>query len=246
MITTQSQHPDIKPKKARLLSDWAILNGFFNSPIWKLLFTRFSQAIDKLFIQFMQANNALLAYGWTSVARMKHGSMAGGGIIQMLLVCFFVLALNSKLVTWKIFSLLAAWFVVPLMPFFKSPKQLHDLIFVQIESQALLIYGGVFLLTSLVHVFKTWIGFANKSVTSRGVGYSYLLIDRFIGGRVHVNPFAIYMLESLLVTGVGVFLWVKQIDPYFGGWLVGISLAEIRILVFEKTGQIQARRLLDV
>ena len=245
MITSQSQRTDLIPKKARLVSDYALLNGFFHSQIWKLLFTKPSEALYKLCIQFSQANNSLLAYGWTSVSRIKHGSMAGGGVIQMLLVCCFILALNSKLITWKVLSPFAAWFVVPAMPFFKTPDDLYQLAYVQVEGQALVIYGAVFLLASSVNIIISWLGFSNKSVTCRGIGYSYLLADRLFGKHIHVNEFAIYMLECIAVAGIGSYLMVEKIDFFFGVWLITISLAEMRILIYEKTGQIQARRLLD-
>ncbi|MFY0689077.1 MAG: hypothetical protein JXQ90_18040 [Cyclobacteriaceae bacterium] len=245
MITDQSKRPDIKPKKARLVSDWAILQGFMHSKIWAVLFVKPNLAFGRLIFQYLQANNSLLAYGHTSVTRNNHGSMAGGGIIQMLGVCCLVFSLNSTLISWKVFSPLLAWFFLPVLPFFKTADELFNLACVQVESEALLVYLGVFFLTSMMHLGRSWLGFSGDKVTSRGVGYSYLLMDRLLGRYMQVNEFAVYLMESLLIGTIGVLLMVKDVDFYLGAWLVAIELAEIRILLYEKTAQLQTRRLLD-
>ncbi|MEP1782122.1 hypothetical protein [Reichenbachiella sp.] len=244
MITSQSQHPDFKPKKSRLLSDWALINGCMHSTIFALLIGKPSRAIVKLCLQFIQSNNSLIAYGWTSITRKDHGSMSGGGVVQMLGVCGLCLAYNSTLV-WKIFSPLVGWFVVPLLPFIQTPDELYDLTFVQNESKALVVYLVIFILFSWVHIIKNWFGYAPKSTTSRGVGYLYLLLDRLFGKHTHINEFAVYFLECIVLGVVGILLLIGNTDPYLGGWLLSMCLAELRILLYEKSAQIQTRRLLD-
>lgn len=246
MITEQNELKPKGPKRGRLLSDVALINSSRSSKFWKNLFFKPKEALWMLLIQVIQSHVSLLAYGRNSVLKTMHGALSGGGIVQGIAILSWGIAYNSDMV-WKLFSSFTGWFILPVYVWLQTPAELFDLVWVSIESKAMAIYLLLLTISIILNVGRSWTGNSNKSsVTSRGVSYSYLIVKRLTGPRYSVPEFVINLMETLIIIGIGVYLFIMDIDPYFGFWLVAISFSEMQLLLAEKSAKIEQRRLLDV
>lgn len=241
-MQTSHSSQTIKFKKGRKLSDASLLHGFKNSPIWKLLFFKPSEAFWMLLIQYLEANAQLVSYLYTAVTRCRHGQLVCGLVLTGMGLSFG-LAFNSTHV-WPGLAPFAA-FAVPVLPFFKDADELYQLAAVDIHSPALLIYCGVFVLSSLVHIGMCWFGAGSENDGLRGYSYIYLLIDRLLGKYVKVGQFFIQFLEALLFITIAGYLWYQKIDPYFGSFVIIISVNELFLLLSEKSRAMHIKPLIQ-
>ena len=165
------------------------------------------------------------------------------GVAMTIIGSGFILAFNSPFV-WKGLAPLVA-FIVPILPFFKDMGTLYEWTYIDIHSPALLIYGGIFVISSLAHTLVCWVGYGNKNSTQRGDGYLFLLSQYLFSGHVEVGQFFVHLLEVLLVMAVGAYLWIGKVDIHFGSFLVVITGNELIALLTEKSGQLRTKALIE-
>jgi len=241
-MQTPHTHQPLNFKKGRRLGDLSLLYGIKHSPVWKLLFFNLGKGLWIIFTQGAQSISVVYAYLYTAVIRCQHGILVNGIVLTFIGVGF-ILAFNSPLV-WTALSPLAA-FVVPILPFIKDRDTLYAWGMVDVHSRALLIYAGVFTLLSLLHTLLSWMGYGHPNATQRGISYLYLLMNYLLSKYTKVSLFFVHFVEALSVVSVGVYLWVKAIDPYFGGFLVVIASNELISLLIEKSRQAHTKVLME-
>ena len=235
MITSKTNH-DFKPKKARKLGDMALMYGAMNTPFWGLLFFKPKAALWLIAGQFLRANAVILSYGLTAITRFKYTSMTAGLGLTVSFLCI-VLAYNSIYV-WKVFTVFVA-FAVPFFPIWTETTDLYRLVFVDIHSQGLLIYTGVFTLASLTHTVMIYAGKGNQHISKRGESWLYLLLDKLLSRYIPVSEFFICcFVETSLAVGAGLLLWSSGIDPYFGALLILMGANEVLLQLVDKSHQI--------
>ena len=243
MITQNSNHDDLKPKKARKMSDMAVLHGAMNSKFWGLIFFKPKVALWLVAGQFLKACPVILSYGLTSITRIKHGPMVGGGFTLTISFLGMALAYNSIYV-WKAFTPFVA-LAIPFFPIWTGGDDLYRLAFVDIHSENLLIYAGVFTLASLVHTVMIYIGKGNSQVSKRGESLLYLLLVKLLPSRIRVSEFFVCcFLETSIPIGAGIYLWASGNDPWFGGFLILIAANEIMLQLVDKSHQVYIQTLL--
>ena len=243
MQTKQSNHRQVNYKRGRFLSDISILRGITQSPIPKLILFKWKEGVWMLFKQFLVANSSILSSCYTFPTRIKHGQLRVGFGIG-LLGCSMMLAYNSEHI-WAGLSPLAGW-VIWALPFFHDFETLYQWAFVETRSQILIVYCGIYLLSTVTHNVLGYVGLGNKNATLRGEGYLYLLIRRLLyRTNINVGYFFIHFIEALGVIALGAYLWIYEIDPYFGGFLILIAGNEVISLLTEKSRAIHHKALMD-
>lgn len=242
-MQTSHSNQSIQFKKNRKLSEASLIHGAKTTTFWKLLFFKTNEAFWMLFTQYLEASAQVNSYCYSAVTRCMHGQLVVGLSLTGM-GASIMLAFNSTHV-WPGLAPFAA-FAVPVMPFFKNVDEIKALVIDDIHSQALAIYCGVFILSSLVHVTMCWMGFGNKkSDSQRGLSYLYLLTERLLGKRIKIGMFFIHLLEALAFTSLGLYLWIEQIDTYFGSFLTIISINEVFLLSAEKSRQMHIKPLIQ-
>ncbi len=231
-METSKSNRNFNYKKGRKLSEAALINGFKNSPVWKLLFFKPREAAWILLNQYIETNAAILSYCYTSVFRCLPGQLVCGVAITVM-SCSFALAYNSTHLITPALAPLATP-VVPFIPFFTSPDELYDMAFVRVYSLPLALYCCLMGVSSLVNIIICWSGYS-KNPTQRGVSYSYLLIDFLFSKYLNVGQFFIQFVETLFAILIGAYLVYTGIDTYFGWFLVIISGNECFTLMSEKS-----------
>lgn len=242
MITPSSNPKNHTPRKTRKLGDLEIVRGIVVSPFWKMLFVKPKQAFLMVLGQYLKASSVILSNILTTNIRIQPGSNVSG---ILLTICGIsaILAFNSIYV-WKILTPFVV-IAVPLLPLWIEPDDLHRLIFIDIHSQALLIWAGVFTLFSLIHTVMNWLGKGNREASKRGKSLLYLLAEKLLSRHMCVSEFFFLMLETLIVMSIGIYLWAYVYDPYFGGFLVLISANELVLLLVDKAHQAHAQTLIN-
>ena len=186
----------------------------------------------------MSANGVILSYGLIGLTRYKHGSCLG-------LTVFFLstLLIYNSAKLWPLTPV--AIFSIPFLPIFNSLDDLVNLLFINIRSQNLLIYGGVFALVSLTNTVMNWLGFQNKSHTTRGVSWLYLLFDKLLSRYIPVSEFFICcFVEPVLAIGAGIYLWRSGIDATFGSFLILMGTNEIVFQLIEHSHRVRVQTFL--
>ncbi|MDN5215050.1 hypothetical protein QQ020_23415 [Fulvivirgaceae bacterium BMA12] len=243
MITQNTNH-NLRPKKARKLGDLAILYGIINTPFWGLLFFKPKAALWLICGQFLRANAVILSYGLTAITRFRNSPMTTG-LVMTAYFLSIVMAYNSIYV-WKVFSVFVA-LAVPFFPILTDADDLYRLAFIDIHSQGLLIYAGVFTLASLIHNGTIYIGKGSKNVSKRGESWLYLLFDKLLSRYIPVSEFFICcFIEPALAIGAGIYLWSSGIDPTFGSFLILMGANEVVLQLIDKSHQVQVQSLLNV
>ena len=242
-MQTPHSNQNLLFKKNRKLSEASIIHGAKTTSFWKLLFFKTNEAFWMLFTQYLEASAQINAYCYTAVTRCKHGQLVCG-LSLTAMGASIMLSFNSTHI-WPGLAPFAA-FAVPIIPFFNDAQELKDFVIEDIHSPALAIYCGVFVISSFVHVTMCWMGFGNKkSDSQRGLSYLYLLIERMLGKQIKVGMFFIHLLEALVFTALGLYLWIEQVDTYFGSFLTIISINEAYLLLAEKSRQMHIKPLIQ-
>lgn len=242
MLTEQSNRSS-KYRKGRFLSESSLINGFVNSPIFRLLLFKWKEAAILLLKQFLESNSAILSSCYTFPTRIHHGQLRVG-LVLGLMGCSVMLAYNSEHI-WVGLAPLAGW-GVPILPFFYDYDTLYQWVVIDIRSKALLIYCGVYLLSALIHTVLAWVGLGNKNATLRGESYVFWLIRRLLSKtNINAGYFFIHFIEALGAVALGTYLWIYEIDPYFGGFLILIAGNEVVSLLTEKSRAIHHQALMD-
>lgn len=231
MITEPSNHI-IKPRKTVKVSDLFIIWGAQTTPFWKTLFFKSSkEAFVMLLKQYMRFNRATMAFQMWGVLRYKPGkNTCGLAVLLFSLGC--MLGYNSTHVPDLLKPL--SIFAIPFLVYAKTPEELYELLFIETESQLLLIYSGLFTLSVLIHLVMITLGKSNESDSKRGESWIVLLFSRFMS----VNPFFIRCyVEPSLYIGLGLCAWLYMGDGYFGSYMVFIALAEASQELLDKSFQ---------
>ena len=239
MITEQSNH-NIKPRKTVKISDAAIIWGAYTTLFWKtLLYKSWSETFLLFIRQYLRFNKAILASLFWSPFRFKAGSQTIG-LISMIFAASFLLSYNSVHVPILLKPL--ATFCVPFSPFFKTQEELYQLLFVDIHSQFLLIYTGMFIVSACIHLIMIWLGKSNPSLTKRGNSWLVLGLSRLMP----VNEFVICALvEPLIVVGIGFAAWKYAGDVHFLVFMILIALAETAQQLLDKSYQTHMQSILN-
>ena len=145
----------------------------------------------------------IFSHAITAVFRYRHGAQTMG-FLMILFTLSWVAVLNYNAIEPALRPF--AWGAAFFMPFYKSPPELYDLIFSQIHSKALLIYGGIYLSAALVHTSMIYAGHGNQEATKRGDSWLYnALLKRT--GLVSEQVVQI-IIEPLLAFLTGWLFWV--------------------------------------
>ncbi|MEQ9230552.1 MAG: hypothetical protein RIF46_07700 [Cyclobacteriaceae bacterium] len=231
MITDNSDLK-ITPRKTVKVSDLEIIHGAVTTKFWHtFLYKHWSEFVVLSLRQYFRFNRAMMASLHWCVFRFKPGShtMGSMSIGAALSFCF---SLNSTHVP-ILFKPFAA-FVVPFLPFFKTQEELYRLVVVDVESQFVLIYTGVFLIASLVHVVIIWIGKSNPSLSKRGESWIALGLSKWM----KVDEFVISgIFEPLISVCIGVALLKFSGDVYGCVFMVLIGVSEATQQILDKAHQ---------
>ncbi len=238
MITKKSNH-NIKPRKTVKVSDQAIIWGAYTTSFWKtFLYKSWGETLLLFLKQYIRFNKASLAFLFWGVLRFKPGIQTTGCILTIFSVSF-VLSYNSTHVPILLKPLAA--FCVPLLPFFKTWDELYRLVFIDIKSQFLLIYTGLFIATAFIHLVMIWLGKSNPGVTKRGNSLLVLGLSKCM----RVNEFVICaLIEPLIAVGIGLAAWKLAGDVYFGVFMILIALAETSQQILDKSFQTHTQSVL--
>ena len=240
MITQPSNQHEYTPRKVMKLGDneiFLILATFD----WIAFFKKPKEFVLRFFIHYLKAINVTWSYLFTSVTRLNFGINTSGLLVGCL-GFFTAIAFNSVYV-WKALASFVA-LSIPFFPIWYSKEDLFRFVWIDVESKALSIYIAVYSVSFLTRTVLNWIGMGNKKASKRGESILFLTISR-IFKYSKINEFPILILETLTVSGIGIFLMQREIDYYFGLFLLITGLNEIYLLLFERSHQIRVRRVID-
>ncbi len=245
MITSHSNQSDIKPKRARLLGDAALIRGLVESRIPKLILLNTGEAFYQICRQYVRANGVILSFGISIIFRYRHGSLVSGIGLTVFFLSMLLVFNSTHL--WTPALTPVAVFSIPFLPIWKSADDLYRLAFVDIHSQNLLIYAGLFTLASLTTTVMNWLGYGNKNLTKRGESWLFFLLDKLLSRHVKVSEFFVTcFLETGIAIGAGIYLCTYGGDPYFGAFLILMAVNEIILGLTEKSAQMHAQTILNL
>ena len=227
MITEESNRK-ITPRATMKVGDLAIIHALFQGKVWHTFFNEhWSKFVGLVLKGYLRFTRAMLAFQLWSIFRYKPGYQTTGILLVVASVCF-LLGYNSAHVP----ELLKP-FAFLIVPFFAAPEELHNMVFVDIESEYMLIYSGIFTLSSLAHLVTIWVG-GNSSITKRGESWIALGLSKFM----KVNEYVICgLLEPSIVTGIGLAVWKLGDDLHFAVFLFLIAFSEAVQQLFDKALQ---------
>lgn len=238
MITNES-NINIKPRATIKVGDLAIIHGATQTQFWKTLFNKhWTEFMILALRQYLRFNRAMMGFQMWSVFRFNPGYQTTGILLTLASLCF-LLSFNSVHV--PIWLKPFAMFAVPFVPFFKSPEEIYQLVMTDVESQFLLIYTGLFTLTSVAHLFTIWIARGNNSITKRGESWIGFSLSRLM----KVDEFVICgLLEPLITIGIGIAAWKLVGDLHFGVFMLLIALSEASQQILDKSYQAHTESIL--
>ncbi len=219
MITEQSNRK-ITPRSTMKVGDLAIIYALFHGKLWHTFVNEhWSKFLGLILKGYLRFTRAMLAFQLWSIFRYKPGYQTMGILLLVASVCF-LLGYNSAHVPELLKPV--AFLIVPFVPFFAAPEELYNMVFVDIESEYMLIYSGIFTLSSLAHLVTVWIA-GNSSITKRGESWIALGSSKFM----KVNEYVICgLLEPLIVVAIGLTAWKLGEDLHFGIFLFLIAFSE--------------------
>lgn len=235
MITAPAKK-DFKSKK-RCFGDSAIAYGIGRSKLWGLLITKPFTAFILAIGQYLQFTRAAFSYALISVFRFRFGIQSCGLILSLGSVGIMII-FNSVHI-WRIFSPFAL-FSLTALPFFYDWDTIYRWLFIDIRSQALLIWSGLVLIKSSIHVVMIYGGFGNEDLTKSGVSYAYIGLSKlFAKIRINVSEFVVAVfIESAFAIAMGCVFWFMVEDQTFGLFCFLMAFSEIVIQVKAKTAQL--------
>ena len=215
---TPESNRNLSVRRTVKISDLDIIYGFVNSPVWKLFFKKYwlIKVIGLLIAYYLKFVRALLSLFHWSTIRFKAGSQTIG-ILALLAELSLIIGCNSTAIADynKLFSV----FIVPYILFTTPVTGWLNFIVHNIESQFLLIYGAVVLISSLYHILMIWIGKGNASMSKRGESY----LVKFLSQYLHVNEYFICgIVEPLFWMGIALLLWF-QLEDLYGAVFLGLA-----------------------
>lgn len=237
MITEES-NINIKPRNTLKVGDLAIIHAATKTKLWHTLFYKnWSEFVLLCLKQYLRFSRSIMAFQLWSVFRWRPGFQTMGLLSIGASLCV-LLSYNSTHVEGWLKPV--AMFIVPFVMFFKSPDEIYELIFIDVESRILLIYTILFTLSSLIHLVTIWVGKGNKSITKRGESLLGLVLSKFM----KVDEFVIGLCEVLILMGLGLAAYQWADDPFFGLYTVFIGLAEASQLILDKAYQAHTESIL--
>lgn len=239
MITTPAK-TDFKIKK-RCYGDSAILYGITQTPIFVLLFGRFSRGVLLILKQWVQFTSATMSNGLCPF-RYNHGIQTCGFLLSANTIGA-ALIINSEHV-WAIFYPFA--FALGALPFFYDWPQIWVWITHEIHSPILLGYTALIFLSSIVSITMCYIGKGNSDITKRGESYLYNGLIR-VFPKVQFSEFFICgIIEPSLLAGSGLIAWIYFDDHAFGTFTLLVASSEMISRVKTKTTQLHRKAYMDV
>ncbi|MEQ9264178.1 MAG: hypothetical protein RLN81_03095 [Balneolaceae bacterium] len=237
MITEESNRK-ITPRSTMKVGDLAIIHALFQGKIWHVFFNEhWSKFVGLVLKGYLRFTRAMLAFQLWSVFRYTPGYQSVG-ILLFLSSLSFLMGYNSIHVPELLKPF--AFLIVPLVPFFSTPEELYQLVFVDVESKSMLVYSGIFTLSALAHLVTIWMG-GNPSITKRGESWIALGLSKFM----KVNEYVICgLLEPLIVTGIGLVVWKLGDDLHFAVFLFLIAFSEAVQQLLDKALQAEKDSML--
>lgn len=166
-------------------------------------------------IQFM---TAMFADSLGCIFRHKHGTQTRG-VILSLCTTILIIVFNS---TKAIFIIKPAMFWAS--PLYLVKNSIVDMVFVEVHSIGLLIFGLIYLSLSLWHSIMGFIGKGNRILTKRGESWLFekLLADRGLREDYMVQGWIEPSLVALVAWGIwalgdkvfAVYLWIAAISMF--------------------------------
>ena len=235
MITTPAKK-DFKPKR-RCFGDTAIAYGMGSSRLWRLLITKPFTALILAIGQYLQFTRAAFSYALISAFRFRFGIQNCGVILSLSSVGIMVI-FNSVHI-WRVFSPFVL-ISLPAFPFFFDWDTIFRWLIIDIRSQALLVWSGLVLIKSGIHVVMIYTGFGNEDLTKSGISYAYIGISKLLAKtRINVSEFVVAVfLESALAIAVGCLFWFRLEDQTFGLFCFLMAFSEIVTQIKAKTAQL--------
>ena len=238
---TPESNRNLSVRRTVKISDLDIIYGFVNSPVWKLFFSRYGlvKMIGLTIAHYFKFFRALLSLSHWSVIHFRAGSQTIGLLALLAALCL-IIGFNSVAVTD--YNKLFAVFITPYMLCSTPVAGWFDFIVLRVESQFLLIYGGLVLLSSLFHIIMIWIGKGNLSMSKRGESYLVLLLSR----KFPVNEYFICgIVEPLFSVGLAALLWFQFDDMYGAVFLAAAALSEAMQQVLDQAQKQQLKSIIQ-
>ncbi len=240
-----SSNRNIRKKIAPRMGDTEVINGFFNSPFWRLVRRKPIAAIVFLIRQMFKAHAATMAYLFTTVKATTPGLLMSG--ILLTAAGATLILLYNSIHVWGFFETLFS-FSLPDLSVWKTHwdwEKVYQFTFEDVNSHFLVGFNICFICVSLFHTLRNWFGFGPEKSTHRGTSYFYLLCKKLFSKYVTVGEFFINLIETAGAIALGVYLIRSGFDAYFGYFLIGIASHEMIILIKEKSVQLHNQPFLD-
>ncbi|MBO6496603.1 MAG: hypothetical protein JJ978_13605 [Roseivirga sp.] len=228
MITDESNR-NLPSRKGVKIGDFAIIHWAANGSLIKAFFNKtwlgFLLLCAKQYVRFSRALSALQMW---SPFRYNPGYQTIG-LLSIIASIGFQVGLNSTAVLdiFKPFGM----FFIPVLICFKSPDEIYDFVWINVESQFLLGYTVLFTCFSAFHLITIWTG-GNKSLTKRGES----LIMKALSKSIKLDEFVICgLIEPLLFIAIGFVAWKLADDALFFGFTLFTSLSEFSQQILDRT-----------
>lgn len=232
-----SSNRRVKIHKAKRLGDPEVINGFFNSPFWRMLRRKPKAGIAFLIGQIFKAHAAIMGYLFKTVTSTKPGILVSGLIVTFI-GSLFITMYNSVHV-WQFFYTLLH-FTLPDISIWKlwDWDKVYQIVLIDVNSKILVGFNILFFALSMFNTVRNWLGYSPADTKHRGTSFLYLLCRRLFSKYVTVGEFFIGFLETILVIALGIYLVRKQIDVYFGFFVIGIACHNLIIIMKDRTAQL--------
>ena len=240
METKESNIHNVRPRKAVLIGDMALINGLIKAPLLSMMFgKKRTEIVIRLTVTLVRfVSDCFAAMHW-SVLRVRPGA-GTVGLLSTTLCLSFLLSYNAQSVTDP--HKVMAVFITPLTLYQQPVDQWVELFIVNVESRGLLIYTGLFGLINLIHIAMIWIGKGSESTSQRGSSILGLIIGRWIKPNAY---FIEGWIEPLLASALGLMMWHEVQDVHFALLLWVSAGCEWLQQLIDHAHQMHVRTLLN-
>ena len=226
--------------------DYCLISSL-QSPIWKELLTNSDKAFSRVFKNWFLFQRGMFNFCFFNIFRTNAG-INQSGICVSIASCLFLASINSPDI-W-LFTKGLGLFYIPISMFWKTSDEMVTMLITESNSTLLLYYNGLLIITSLISIFKMYLGYTDQDdLSSRGTSRIYLFFKwvfrKLKIKKVKVNrQFIEGVLEVLILIAIGALLYKS--DKYGAVFFFLMAFSEISIQVSNKAATIKKLTLMHV
>ena len=214
MALTKESNQTAKLRVVPKFGDVAMINQLIHTKIWRQLYTGDIKAWFSVALWLFNIKVEMFASSVRHLLRLFHGRHTTG-ILTSLWTISMMLAFNSTSEVGIIVTFVP--FFIPFVPVFMAGKTMHRLAFIDIHSQAFLVFIAVYSLFSLIHIILIYSEKGEISDHSkRGRSIIHILLNRFLP----INEYLVQcIIEPVLIAVTGYLVITILQDHTFGVFL---------------------------